>query len=225
MPPSQTGFYTKVTHREYRTKVSSEYLPARIDCDGWVSQSAPAEEILSRSPYVTTDEHAQSMRDSMTIARLFSAEKAKPIVLKMEPTATCEFKVVDQSGAPVPDVMVYLSPNAVWSPGPGGIVGHYSKTSAWLGLTPEQLLAQGRAIMAQASIQFQASTNAEGIALIRNVPGKKSLSTSVHHKELDLAPNDSGNLYFRHHQLSAAPGETVQVSLTVQPKDAVVIGR
>jgi beta-lactamase regulating signal transducer with metallopeptidase domain len=206
-------------------------VPREIDiqlianCDGWVSQSAPTEEILQRFPYVTTDEHAQSMRDGMTVAQLFSAEKAEPIVLRMEPTAICEFKVVDQSGAPVPDVTVYLSPNAAWSPGPGGIVGHYSKTSEWLGLTPEQVLTQGRAIMAQASIQFQASTNAEGIALMRNVPGKKSLSTSVHHKELDLAPNDRGNLYFRHHQVNAVPGETVQVGLTVQPKDAVVIGR
>ena len=206
-------------------------VPREIDiqlianCDGWVSQSAPAEEILQRFPYVTTDEHAQSMRDGMTIAQLFSAEKAEPIVLKMEPTATCEFKVVDQSGAPVPDVMVYLSPNAVWSPGPGGIVGQYNKTSAWLGLTPEQVLAQARATLAQGSRQFQASTNAEGIALMRNVPGKESLSTSVDHKELDLAPNDSGNLYFRHYQVNAVPGEMVQVNLIVQPKDAVVIGR
>ena len=206
-------------------------VPREIDiqlianCDGWVSRSAPAEEILQRFSYVTTDEHAQSMRDGMTISQLFPAEKSEPIVLEMEPTANCEFRVVDQSGAPVPDVMVYLSPNAVWSPGPGGIVGHYNKSSAWLGLTYEQSLAQGRAMMAEVSKQFQASTNAEGIALIRNVPGKRSLSASVHHKELDLAPNDSGNLYFRHHQLNTAPGKTVQVRLAVQPKDAVVIGR
>jgi hypothetical protein len=82
------------------------------------------------------------MRDGMTISQLFSADQTKPVVLTMEPTASCEFKVVDQSGAPFPDVMVYLSPNAVWSPGPGGIVGHYNKTSASLGLTHEQSLAQ-----------------------------------------------------------------------------------
>ncbi len=191
------------------------------NCDGWVSQSAPAEEILQRFSYVTTDDHARMMRDSMTIAQLFSAEQAEPVVLKMEPTAICEFKVLDQSGAPVPDATVYLSPNAV----PGGIVGHYHKTYAYLGLTPAQLLAKGRAMMTHVSLPFRATTNAEGVAVMKNVPGKKSLSASVEHKDMDLAPNDKGNPYFRHHQFSTAPGETVQVSLTVQPKDAVVIGR
>jgi hypothetical protein len=80
-------------------------------------------------------------------------------------------------------------------------------------------------MMAERSRQFHASTNADGIALIRNVPGKESLSASVHHKELDLPPNDSGNLYFRHYQFSTAPGETARFNLTVQPKDTVVIGR
>lgn len=195
------------------------------NCDGWVSQSAPAEEILQRFPYVTTDDHARMMRDSMTIAQLFSVEPTAPVVLQMESTTTCEFTVLDQSGAPVPDATIYLSPNAVWSPGPGGIVGHYYKTSAWLGLTSEQTQAQLRAMRTSRNNSFRATTNAEGIAVMKDVPGKKSLSASIEHKEMDLAPNDSGNPYFRHYQFSTAPGETVQLSLTVQPKDAVVIGR
>jgi hypothetical protein len=80
-------------------------------------------------------------------------------------------------------------------------------------------------MMAEVSRQFQASTNQDGIALIRNVPGKESLNASVDHKELDLPPNDSGNLYFRHYQFSTAPGETAKLDLTLQPKDSVVIGR
>jgi hypothetical protein len=60
---------------------------------------------------------------------------------------------------------------------------------------------------------------------MKDVPGKKSLSAIIDHKEMDLAPNESGNPYFRHHRFSTSPGETVQVSLTVQPKTAQVIGR
>lgn len=190
------------------------------NCDGWVSQSAPAEEILQRFPNNTTDEH-QLIRDCLTISQLFSADQTKPVVLKMEPTASCEFKVVDQTGAPVPNVMVSLPPCAAWSPGMECVVGLYDKTSAMLGLTIEQQMALARVTRAKMSTH-QASTNQDGIALIRNVPGKKSLHGFVDHKELYL-PN--GNTYFRNYQFSTAPGETAKFDLTLQPKDAVDKGR
>ncbi len=173
------------------------------NCDGWVSQSANAE---------------------VTISQLFAADQTKPVVLKMEPTASCEFRIVDQSGAPVPNVKVYLSPDAAWSAGPCCMVGDYDKTSAKLGLTVGQLMAQKPATLAEMSKQFQASTNQDGIALIRNVPGRKSQSALVDHKELDLPPGvfDSWDRSF---SFSTAPGETAKFDLTLQPKEAVDKGR
>jgi len=105
--------------------------------ENWVSTSAPSEEIPGRFPYVTSREHAQNIHDTIVIAQSFAQDVPRPLVLEMEPTATCELTVVDAQGQPVEQAMVYMSPNMALAPGPGGIIGMYHRTADGLGETTE----------------------------------------------------------------------------------------
>lgn len=195
--------------------------------DGWVSVSAPPVEILQRFHYVRMPQHAQSMHDTMVISQLFPPKNNRQIVLEMEPTATCRIKVVTTDGAAVPNVNLGMSPNLAWSPGPGGIVGHYGKTSGNLLSrleetqplvkdNPDQFFLQSR--------RYFVITDEEGMATVEDLPGKSNISVSIQDETYEM-PAKGGNPYLRSGNVSLTPGQTTEVTITVQPKGREVLGR
>ena len=94
-------------------------LPVQLSgiADGWVSTSASAADILSRFPYVSSQQHASTMHHTIVVSQLFPPRRNRQIVLAMEPTATCRIKVATATGTAVPDVALSMSPNIAWSPG------------------------------------------------------------------------------------------------------------
>ncbi len=198
--------------------------------DDWVSVSAPPDEIPGRFPYVTTGQHAQSMHDTMVVAQSFTTDALRPLVLEMEPTATCDFTVVDIGGAAVEEAAIYMSPNAI---PPGGIIGMYHRTVDGLGKTTEELYT-ATAEKRQAALasddpgdrfgRYMAMTDKSGKATIRALPGKRGVLIMLEHEELELGTLKNAPFHRGVH-VDLTPGEATEVKLTVQAKGDEVLGR
>ena len=201
--------------------------------DDWVSVSAPAEEILGRFPYVTTAEHAQHMHDTMVIGQPFAPDAPRPLVLEMERTATCDFTVVDNAGEAVEGAAIYMSPNKAVAPGPGGVIGMYSRTVDILGKTADEMRAffgeKRQAALASDDPddrfgRYMAKTDKSGKATLRALPGKRSELIILEHEQFELGTLKHA-AFHRGANVDLTPGQTTEVKLTVQKKGVEVLGR
>ncbi len=201
--------------------------------DDWVSVSAPPAEILGRFPYVTTAEHAQHMHDTIVTGQSFAPEAARSLVLEMEPTATCNFTVVDDSGEAVEGAAIYMSPNMASAPGPGGIIGTYFRTVDSLGKTTKELRTASRekrkTVLASNNSKdrfgrYMVMTGKSGKATLRALPGKRGEGIKLEHERFELGPMKHAPFH-RGENVDLTPGQTTEVKLTVQKKGVEVLGR
>jgi hypothetical protein len=166
------------------------------------------------------------MHGNMVVSQLFPPEDDRPIELAMEPTATCRIKVVTSDGTAVPEVAISMSPNIAWSPGPGGIMGHYSKTTGMLLSRLEetqQFVKDNPNQLFNRSLRYFVTTDAEGMAIVEDLPGKRT-SIGVNHDKFEM-PAIGGNPYLRSGNVSLTAGKTTDVTITVQPKGREILGR
>jgi hypothetical protein len=167
------------------------------------------------------------MHDTIVISQLFPPQEERPIELAMEPTATCRIKVVSTDGSAAPNVNLSMSPNIAWSPGPGGIVGHYGKTTGILLSRLEQtqqFVKDNPDQFFTRSLRYFVTTDEEGMAIVKDLPGKKRISIGIQDEQFEM-PATGGNPYLRSGNVSLTPGATVDVMITVQPKGHEVLGR
>lgn len=193
--------------------------------DGWVSCSASPTQIMYRFPYVSHRKHAQSMHDSIVVSQRYPAYR-KEIEIPMEPTATCRIKVVTEEGDAVSGIGISMSPNIAWSPGPGGIVGNYARTSGILlsrRTDGGQLIYDNQEQAFTRARRYSALTDAQGIAIIKDLPGKRT-SISLASDRYQM-PAEGGNPFLRTGHATMTPGATTDVTITVQPKGKTVLGR
>ncbi len=188
-------------------------------CDGWVAARLPEKQLITVLPYITDPAHAKNVYERMSPAQLFPTPITREIVVEMEPAADCEILVVDEKDTPIAGASVSFSPNVIWPPGPGGIVGiYFSSQSAVQGENkdhPTMKLAKS----------YSAMTKENGVAIIKGLPARKANSFSVHHEQYELSPvDDRGNPYIRSQKVDLNANETTKIKVLLQRKGGKPLG-
>ena len=155
-----------------------ESVPADEDlqiialCDGWVSRSPTAQELTAyaKAHGFETDDGREP--DGEVYPQLFRTTTAgiNPIV-PMERTTDCEVTVVDDAGQPLADAKVSFDPNQCWFQfGSEGLGTGFDS----LKLLRTQFQTGEPPKFPIENLRFQATTNARGIAVIKNLPVSNS---------------------------------------------------
>jgi len=128
--------------------------PGRVEviaiCDGFVSVDG-------------------SKATGLRLPQVFTLDETNlDIVVKMEPTATCEITVQDDQGHPLPGADVAFWPNVQWE-------GRFSTIFARDSFNWEDILPTGHApdwdsVVLSHNHQFGATTDARGVAVVSNLP-------------------------------------------------------
>jgi len=164
------------------------------------------------------------MKETKVIAQRYSLDKSS-VTVDMEPTAQCEFIIVDGKGAPIANVFINVSPNTAVSPGPGGIVGFYFKSDTLFSKSHEQIMDERRRIFEydrRMSCNV-GKTDSDGRAVIKNLPMKRSIGISIQHENFEL-PIPDANPFHRSTHVDMSAGST-QMKITLQPIGTQVLGR
>lgn len=140
-------------------------------CDGWVSTSPTIDELNAYQK-----EHGFNVENPVLhsghvqprLLRLTSGTIVRGI--SMQPTATCEVKVVDADGMPVSGASVSFWPNQFWFRGGAQVLGTGFDTLSFI---RDELAKKDRLDLSSAlgrQQRFSAKTNDQGLALISNLP-------------------------------------------------------
>lgn len=194
-----------------------ETVQVIVICDGSVSASGH-------------DPNAH-LRDLYFPQKFSLVEPTVEVTIKMEPTATCEVQVLDESEQPVPGALVKFAPNRTWYGGGSGIFAmqsDYSDTAALLnapriGTTIHELR------QAFKKYGFHSTTNAQGIATVVNIPGRHRKpfeeSFSVTHEDFELPIRTrNGEAGERIGTVDLHPGKKSKITVTVQKKGTETLG-
>ena len=151
----------------------------------------------------------------------------------MERTATCNFTVVDDAGEAVEGAVIHMSPNRAPGRGFGGIIGLYFRTVDSLGKTTEEMLTaplqKRQAALASDDPddrfgRYMAKTDKSGKATLHALPGKRSELIILEHEQFELGTLKHATFH-RGVNVDLTPGQTTEVTLTVQKKGVEVLGR
>jgi hypothetical protein len=185
------------------TFVFESLPPGKVEvvaiCDGFVSVNDPA-----------------STRKGIHVPQMFILDtQAREIELAMEPTATCEVKVLDDQGQPLAGAEVGFWPNVIW--------GGYSSTIFardsvnWEDVLPTGLRPDWNKIMNSTNRLFAAETDDRGIAVISNLPTLNGPQNfAVMHTDYELAIDP--NLGDRYASMEAKAGGSNSTTVTLQKK-------
>jgi beta-lactamase regulating signal transducer with metallopeptidase domain len=147
----------------------------------------------------------------------FAVPQAFPLVAPLtkievatEPTATLELTTKTSDGSPIEGASVYLNPNVIRI---GGIFGmlHKSSEEPFRTMTP------------LTNMPFQAKTDENGVAVIRNVPAITH-GMNIDHPQFQVPLQDPDGWRGRHVQVEFVAGQTNHIELTLEPKGASYIG-
>ncbi|MEM7476007.1 MAG: hypothetical protein AAF483_13520 [Planctomycetota bacterium] len=186
------------------------------NCEGWVSESCPAEEILQSYSYVNTLAHAHTMHETIVVAQPFPHSEADNPVIKMEPTADCEFQIVGPDGHAIAGVSVSISANYSMFPGPGGILGDYTRSL-------DELESDRVREPSRSWGLCHATTDANGYAVIRDMPRQRGHSVGAWHKKFELPPHEL-NQFSRQVDVDLSQGDK-NLMIRLQPRGKEVLGR
>ncbi len=181
-------------------------------CDGWIS-SNPTKKEVAALPW-----KQQFHATSFTWPQLFplNGETIEPTI-KMSPAAMCEIEVLDPDGKRLADAEINMWPNHAHFRGGSTILGFKYRTAEWL-----QALAEGRDIKTvwNSRNPFMAKTSAEGIAVIRNLPGKPHIGLNATHENF-AQQIENGR---RSTNVTLKPGESTKITIRMEPKGANLLG-
>ena len=175
-------------------------------CDGFASKNPPDQPNPSRC----------------SLPQLFRIEGERTQVeLAMERAATCEITVLNPQGEPVEGAQVGFNPGAEWWG------RHYQMFARRLGPSSEETCRMTASQLRQHLLSklnerpFAAETDAQGLAVVRNLPCANSRPHfTVQHPQYELPEVPGGVVGFpeRRAQIDVAPGKTSRVTVSVQPK-------
>jgi hypothetical protein len=171
-------------------------------CDGFIAASG--------LPPASEGPNAQ-VSPSFHCPQVFTAaEGANAIELVMAPTADCEFRVVDPDGNPITDARVSFWPNTAWWGGGSQVYGWPLKgTIEWM-TEPD-----GDEPLDWTDHPFTSVTDAEGMALIRNLPARRQ-SYMISHDDWQLFNDETRRASG---EADLKPGERITIEATMQAKD------
>jgi len=153
------------------------------------------------------------------IPQTFELRKVQTAVtLAMEPAASCEVTVLNDAGQPLVDASARFWPNILWGGNGSTVFGSDLYNS-------ENFLRGNmnwNAAQKKAMAQYRATTDAQGIALVRNLPPGNQ-SYAVHHTNYDMPILRAGKSAERSASVNLTSSETGRVTVTMQKKgvDAV----
>lgn len=204
-------------YSEWIRIVPNWYVQVPIAEDGtFVLPSVPAgglqlvgmcEGYLSKSPALW---HSPGMFNPQAFP---ASGQAAQVELKMEPSATCEIHVVNEQGQPVEGAKVAFWPNY-------GINGRATILAPSCASSEDILRGKAKDSIAifYRPTPYQATTNTEGIATVKGLPGMKETFRVTSDKyELPAMPT-YGDLRRREVVADLASGKTTAVTVTVQSK-------
>jgi len=127
-----------------------------------------------------------------------------------EPTATLELTAKTRWGKPIEGATVYLNPNVVRM---NGIFGNMRQSSEepFRGLSPLP------------DVPYSATTDKNGVAVIRNVPATNR-GMEVYHPQFQVPLQEPKGWRDRHIRMTFSPGTTNKFELTLEPKGKDFIG-
>ena len=168
-------------------------------CDGFLSQNG-----VPISGTVT----------SQRIPQTFELREAQTaVMLVMEPAASCAVTVLNDAGQPLAGASARFWPNILWGGNGSTIFGSdvLNKEDFFRGNATQS------SIRIKAMEQFRATTDAQGIALVRNLPPGNQ-SYAVLHTNYDMPILRVGTSAERSASVSLTAGETGRVTVTMQKK-------
>jgi len=127
-----------------------------------------------------------------------------------EPTATLELTAKTRWGKPIEGATVYLNPNVLRM---NGIFGNMRQSSE----EPFRTLAP------LPDIPYSATTDKNGVAVIRNVPATNR-GMEVYHPQFQAPLQEPKGWRDRHIRMTFSPGTTNKFELTLEPKGKDFIG-
>lgn len=135
------------------------------------------------------------------------------MVLAMEPTATCEITVLDDTGRPLPDAEAMFWPNVLWT-GQGSTI-----FMGWTFNSRDAYRAEEdfdwRRLSKDWPPVYQARSDARGIAIVSNLPAFTQ-AFAVDHTNFDLPIDPADNDRFA--RVPLAPGETNRKTVRMERK-------
>jgi hypothetical protein len=127
-----------------------------------------------------------------------------------EPTATLELTAKTKWGKPIEGANVYLNPNVVRM---NGIFGNTRQSNE----EPFRTLAP------LPDVPYSATTDKNGVAVIRNVPAT-TRGMEVYHPQFQVPLQEPKGWRDRHIRMTFSPGTTNKFELTLEPKGKDYIG-
>ena len=145
------------------------------------------------------------------------SETKNEIVVKMVPTTSCRIKVLGPDGNPVAGAICRIWPDVQWWD--GGSSGYCAPERSTAEALRGQLLGDG--LWEQVEQLFAATTDADGIAVVENLPVDAQEELEVLHEDLEL-PLDDAKQRIRNVELKA--GRRTEVTVKLQKKRTEFIG-
>lgn len=214
-----------------------ESLPANENlqlialCDGWVSRSPTVAEMTAYSK-----EHDYTVSYRGTPAAIGAALKSGKVlltkhsvypqvvrtqtpmiepILEMERTADCEVKVVDTEGRAIPNAVVTASPNQHWFDLGANLLGTGSDA---LKIAQARFATGESPATAEANSLFKVKTNAQGVAVIKNLPVSNEARVPVTTYFIGVTHEEFAAPYLR-----PSGGRGVTVELSPQKAERVTV--
>ncbi len=143
--------------------------------------------------------------------------------LRMEPTTACRVKLVGPDDRPVAGAKVMFSPNQAWHRGGSQVLGDGDSQSLLLRTTrlnqsEEKGSDQGEQLQ-DAGRRYEAISDANGVANVRNLPSHGSATFYVRHPTLQL-PLSEENPSHRFVTVDLASDKIAEVTVKLQRKEA-----
>jgi len=187
-------------------------------CDGWISKNPTRAELDAVLPW--KENVNLGLSTSFTLPQVFALDAAEiEPILGMYAAATCQIKVVDPDDKPLPDAEVTMWPNHLLLRGGSTLLGFGYRSADLLRLTEKGEEMDWRSMM-QKKVGFRAKTNADGVAVITNLPGRSHIGLNVTHQDFDQ-PAMQGR---RSQNVDLKPGQSTTVTIHMKPKGENILG-
>lgn len=147
------------------------------------------------------------------------SDASSEIVVKMVPTASCRVQVLGPDGQPVAGAVCRFSPNVFWWDGGSQIYCAPGRSTAETFRNPKPR----DALWKPYEQLFAATTDADGIAVVENLPAEAQEDLAVLHDDLELPLGDA-NRHRRLRMVKLKAGQQTEVTVKLQKKGTDFIG-
>ena len=190
------------------TFVFASLPPGKVEiiasCDGYVSKSPEGEE----------------WKGSFAYPQRFKLDgPVQQVALAMEPAAAAEVTVSDDQGKPLPGARVSFSPNVQWLRRGAGIFMTSQITEDFL-RRPDEAKRRWQS----EPCPFEATTDKNGIATVRNLPPREGQTYNVTHPGFAMPMRTVfGNVKRRNENVDLAPGQTARINVKMEKEGAQML--